>query len=48
MKKLEVFLNEKEEEMWKTFIKYNKKKYIFLLLIGFFFGFNIGILLGVI
>ncbi|KKM81180.1 hypothetical protein LCGC14_1332390 [marine sediment metagenome] len=47
-RKLLLFKDREEIQLWKEFIKYNKIKYFFLILIGFLLGFNLSIIMGII
>ena len=40
-KKLLIMRNKEELDLWEHFIKYNRIKYVFLFLIGFFLGFSL-------
>ena len=47
-RKITLFKDREEMELWEEFIKYNRIKYTFLLIIGFLLGFITSIIIKVI
>ncbi len=44
-RKITLFKDREEMELWEEFIKYNRVKYTFLLIIGFLLGFITSIII---